>query len=59
MKRDESKGCWWYTFTGLTEGKEYRFQYQLIDTEGESFRTYDPYTEITYDGDDKRISSTT
>lgn len=59
MKRDESKGCWWYTFTGLTEGKEYRFQYQLIDTEGESFRTYDPYTEITYDGDDKWISSTT
>lgn len=60
MKRDESKGLWWYTLEGLTEGKEYRFQYHLIKEGGEEFRTFDPYTEVTYDGsDDKWISSST
>lgn len=59
MFRDESAGCWWITLTGLTPGKEYRFQYQLIDSGGESIRISDPYSEIIYSGDDRWIPSST
>ena len=59
MKRDEAAGCWWFTLEGLTSGKEYRFQYHLIDSEGEALRLSDPYSEIIYSGDDKWISSST
>lgn len=59
MRRDDASGCWWYTFTGLTEGKEYRFQYHLMKEGADDVRTFDPYTEICYDGDDKWISSST
>ena len=59
MKRDESTGCWWFTLDGLTPGKEYRFQYHLIDSEGEALRLSDPYSEIIYSSDDKWISSST
>lgn len=59
MSRDELAGCWWITLDGLTEGKEYRFQYHLMDSEWDDIRTFDPYTEITYDGDDYWISSST
>ena len=59
MKRDESAGCWWYTLTGMEAGKEYRFQYHLLDSEGAALRLSDPYSEIIYSGDDKWISSST
>lgn len=59
MKRDEAAGCWWLALDGLTLGKEYRFQYHLIDSEGEALRISDPYSEIIYSSDDKWISSST
>ncbi len=59
MRRDESAGCWWFTLNGLTSGREYRFQYHLIDSEGEALRLSDPYSEIIYSSDDKWISSST
>ena len=59
MFRDESTGCWWITLTGLTPGKEYRFQYHLIDSAGDAVRVADPYSEIIYSGDDSYISSST
>ncbi len=59
MYRDETAGVWWTTLTGLSEGKEYRFQYQLIDSEGNAIRIADPYSEIIYSGDDQWISSST
>ncbi len=59
MKRDEEKGCWWYTFTGLTPNKEYRFQYHLYDAERGTTRISDPYSDIVYTTDDQWISSST
>ena len=59
MKRDEEKGCWWYTFTGLTPNKEYMFQYQLYDAERGTTRISDPYAEIVYTTDDQWIASST
>ena len=59
MKRDEEKGCWWYTFSGITPGREYLFQYHLYDEERGTVRIGDPYTEIVYTVDDKWISAAT
>lgn len=59
MKYDGDKGLWWYTLTGLDPQKEYRFQYHVIDSEGDAIRISDPYSEIVYSGDDKWISSST
>lgn len=59
MKRDENAGCWWYKLSGMDAGKEYRFQYHLIDSEGDALRVSDPYSEIVYSGEDKWISSST
>lgn len=59
MKRDENAGCWWYKLSGIDADKEYRFQYHLIDSEGDALRVSDPYSEIVYSGDDKWISSST
>ncbi len=59
MRRDETAGCWWIKLSDLQAGKEYRFQYHLIDSEGNFVRLADPYTEITYSSDDKWISSST
>lgn len=59
MKRDENAGCWWYKLSGMDAGKEYRFQYHLIDSEGDALRISDPYSEIVYSGEDKWISSST
>ena len=50
MKRDENAGCWWYKLSGMDAGKEYRFQYHLIDSEGDALRISDPYSEIVYSG---------
>ena len=59
MKRDENAGCWWYKLSGMDAGKEYRFQYHLVDSEGDALRISDPYSEIVYSGEDKWISSST
>ena len=59
MKRDENAGCWWYKLSGIDASKEYRFQYHLIDSEGDALRISDPYSEIVYSGEDKWISSST
>ena len=59
MKYDDSEGCWWYTITGLDADKEYRFQYHVIDSEGDAIRISDPYSEIVYSADDKWIPSST
>ncbi len=59
MKRDENAGCWWYKLSGMDASKEYRFQYHLIDSEGNAIRVSDPYSEIVYSGEDKWISSST
>ena len=59
MKRDENAGCWWYKLSGMDADKEYRFQYHLIDSEGDALRISDPYSEIVYSGEDKWISSST
>ena len=59
MKRDENAGCWWYKLSGMDADKEYRFQYHLIDSEGDALRVSDPYSEIVYSGEDKWISSST
>lgn len=58
MKRDEAAGCWWITCTGFESGKEYMFQY-MTGNEDVRLRLSDPYSEITYSGDDQWISSAT
>lgn len=59
MLRDDASGCWWYTFTGVEPGREYRFQYYLGNEES-AVRVQDPYSELIYDADnDKYISSST
>ena len=63
MKRDDQKGCWWYTISAdkIDPDKEYMFQYHVgMADNSKHFRVTDPYTEIVYDGwNDKYISSTT
>lgn len=51
MKRDRDR--FWITLSGLTSGKEYRFQYLIDDT----LRIADPYTEKTSDPEDRYIPS--
>ena len=58
MKRDEAAGCWWITCTGFEAGKEYMFQY-MAGNEDTRLRLSDPYSEITYSGDDQWISTST
>lgn len=58
MKRDESAGCWWITSNGFESGKEYMFQY-MTGNDDVRLRLSDPYSEITYSGDDQWISSST
>ena len=58
MKRDENAGCWWITCTGFESGKEYMFQY-MTGNDDVRLRLSDPYSEITYSGDDQWISSST
>ena len=58
MKRDESAGCWWITCNGFESGKEYMFQY-MTGNDDVRLRLSDPYSEITYSGDDQWISSST
>ena len=58
-KRDEQKGCWWFVMDNIESGKEYRFQYHLLNNDGEGVRIFDPYTQICYDGDDHWIPETT
>lgn len=58
MKRDESAGCWWITCNGFESGKEYMFQY-MTGNDDVRLRLSDPYSEITYSGDDHWISSST
>lgn len=60
MKRDDSKGVWWKTLTGLDPDKEYRFQYRVGTGSGSDLYLSDPYTEIVYDQwNDKYISAST
>lgn len=59
MKRDEATGCWWYTLSGIEQGKEYMFQYYIGTEENGPVRLSDPYTETVYTGDDHWIPSST
>jgi 1,4-alpha-glucan branching enzyme len=58
MKRDESAGCWWITYDGFESGKEYMFQY-MTGNDDVRLRLSDPYSEITYEGNDQWISTST
>lgn len=59
MFRDDASGCWWYTFTGVEQGREYRFQYYLGNDDS-AVRIQDPYSRIIYDTDnDRHIASST
>ena len=58
MKRDESAGCWWITCDGFESGKEYMFQY-MTGNDDVRLRLSDPYSEITYEGNDQWISTST
>ena len=58
MKRDEAAGCWWITCDGFESGKEYMFQY-MTGNEDVRLRLSDPYSEITYEGNDQWISAST
>lgn len=59
MYKDSAKGVWWYTFSGLERGREYRFNY-LVGSGNTQIRIHDPYTEIVYDGyNDKYITDAT
>lgn len=55
MYRDDSKGCWWITVTGLDPDKEYRYQFHIGDRavkEGEPdtvIRLSDPFCEKVLD----------
>lgn len=63
MKRDDSKGCWWYTISAdmIDPDKEYMFQYHVGKADNSKhFRVTDPYTQVVYDGwNDRYISSST
>ncbi len=43
----------WYTFTGLTAGKEYAFQYGVKMSNGSYVQISDPYSTKVLHGDDK------
>ena len=63
MFRDDAKGCWWITVTGLDPDKEYRYQYHIGDRsvkEGEPdnvLRLSDAFSEKVLDpNNDKWIN---
>lgn len=62
MYRDDAKGCWWITVSGLDPDKEYRFQYHLGDfgegTDPDTvIRLSDPFSEKILDpNNDKWIN---
>ncbi len=63
MYRDNDKGCWWITVTGLDPKKDYRYQYHVGD-KGENgdvvIRMADAFCEKVLDPDnDKWIPSST
>ncbi len=57
MYRDDAKGCWWITVSGLDPTREYRFQYHLGD-KGEKrdtvIRMGDAFCELVLDPDDDK-----
>ncbi len=56
MKRDDAKGCWWYTVTDLDATKEYAFQYYVGSKTDGNTRIADAYSEKILDPDnDKSI----
>lgn len=60
MRRDDAKGCWWITLSGLDAAKEYAFQYYVGMKGGERIRLGDPYCEKILDPDhDKDIAAST
>ena len=60
MYRDDSKGCWWLTVSGLDPDKEYRFQYHLVEkatAQGQVdkvVRLSDPFCEKVLDPDNDK-----
>lgn len=59
MKRDNDKGCWWYTLDNLDATKEYAFQYYVSGKDG-NLRLADAYCEKVLDQDnDKYIAAAT
>ena len=60
MYRDDSKGCWWLTVSGLDPDKEYRFQYHLVEkakAQGQNdkvVRMSDPFSEKVLDPDNDK-----
>lgn len=51
MYRDDNKGCWWITLTGLETDKEYAFQYYVGTKNGERIRLADAYARKVLDPD--------
>ena len=63
MYRDDAKGCWWITMTGLDPDKEYRYQYhvgEVSEIKGDPdkvLRLSDPFCEKVLDpNNDKWIN---
>ncbi len=63
MYRDDERGCWWITVSGLEPGKDYRYQYHIGDKGEKSdkvIRMADAFCEKVLDPDcDKWIPSST
>lgn len=49
MYRDDNKGCWWITLSGLDADKEYAFQYYVGTKNGEVTRLADAYARKILD----------
>lgn len=54
MKRDDAKGCWWYTLTNLDATKEYAFQYYVGSKTDGNTRIADAYSEKILDQDNDK-----
>ena len=60
MYRDDAKGCWWITVSGLDPDKEYRFQYHLgskstvAGDPDKVIRMSDPFSEKVLDPDNDK-----
>ncbi|MCW1735907.1 alpha-amylase family glycosyl hydrolase [Anaerorudis cellulosivorans] len=60
MYRDDNKGCWWITLSGLDADKEYAFQYYVGTKNGEITRLADAYARKILDPEhDPDISDST
>ncbi len=63
MYRDNDKGCWWITVTGLVPDKDYRYQYHigdLTESGAVTIRMADAFCEKVLDPDnDKWIAKST